>query len=112
MGFPDELLHLVLAELLYYFDYDMFSLRSPAQLLERAEATTLPLVCHRWRRVLVPIILETVILNSELETKTFVSMLRLKNVGPYISAALSNSKVLLPHLYLTHTRVRILEKSK
>ena len=81
---PDELLHLILAELLFV-DYDMFSHRSPARLLERrAEATSLSLVCRRWRRVLVPIILETVILNSELEAKTFVSMLRLKHVGPYI----------------------------
>ena len=81
---PDELLHLILAELLFV-DYDMFSHRSPAQLLaRRAEAKSLSLVCRCWRRVLVPITLETVILNSELEAKTFSSMLRLKHVGPYI----------------------------
>ena len=63
----------------------MFSHRSPAQLLaRRAEAKSLSLVCRCWRRVLVPITLETVILNSELEAKTFASMLRLKHVGPYI----------------------------
>ena len=65
-----------------FVDYDVFSHRSPAQLLERrAEATSLSSVC---RRVLVPTILETVILNSELEAKTFVYMLRLKHVRPYI----------------------------
>jgi hypothetical protein len=79
---PDELLHLILAQPLFV-DYDMFSHRSPAQLLaRRAEATPLSLVCRRWRRVVVPIIHETVILTSESEAKTLVSMLR--HVGPYI----------------------------
>jgi hypothetical protein len=79
---PDELLHLILAQRLFV-DYDMFSHRSPAQLLaRRAEATSLFLVCRRWRRVVVPIVHETVILTSESEVNTFVSMLR--HVGPYI----------------------------
>ena len=68
-----------------FVDYGVLSHRSPAQLLERrAEATSLSSVCRRRRRVLVPTILETVILNSELEAKTFVYMLRLKHVRPYI----------------------------
>jgi hypothetical protein len=79
---PDELLHLILAQR-FFVDYDMFSHRSPAQLLaRRAEAMSLFLVCRRWRRVVVPIVYETVILTSESETKAFVSMLR--HVGPYI----------------------------
>ena len=73
--FPNELLHLVLAQLLFV-DYDMFSHRSPVQLLtRRAEAMSLSLVCQRWRRVAVPIIYETVILTSQSEAKTLVSML-------------------------------------
>jgi hypothetical protein len=81
---PDELLHLILAEKLFV-DYDMFSHRSPAQLLaRRVEATSsgLSLVCHRWRRVVVPIIYETVILNSEAEANSFALIVR--RVGPYI----------------------------
>ena len=80
--FPDELLHLVLAQLLFV-DYDMFSHRSPVHFLARRdEATSLSLVCHRWRRVAVPVIYESVILTSKSEAKTLVSMLR--QVGPYI----------------------------
>ena len=79
---PNELLHLVLAQLLFV-DYDVFSHRSPVQFLaRRAEATSLSLVCHRWRRVAVPVIYESVILTSESEAKTLVTMLR--HVGPYI----------------------------
>ena len=79
---PNELLHLVLAQLLFV-DYDMFSHRSPVHFLaRRAEATSLSLVCHRWRRVAVPVIYEAVILTSESEAKTLVPMLR--HVGPYI----------------------------
>jgi F-box-like len=79
---PNELLHLVLAQLLFV-DYDMFSHRSPVHFLaRRAEATSLSLVCHRWRRVAVPVIYESVILTSKSEAKTLVSMLR--RVGPYI----------------------------
>ena len=80
---PDELLHLILAHQLFV-DYDMFSHRSPAQLLARRdEATSLPLVCRRWRRVVVPIIYETVILTSESEANALVSTM-LEHVGPYI----------------------------
>jgi hypothetical protein len=79
---PDELLHLILAQPLFV-DYDMFSHRSPAQLLaRRVETTSLSLVCHRWRRVVVPIIYETVILTSESEAIALASMVRC--VGPYI----------------------------
>ena len=50
---PNELLHLVLAQLLFV-DYDMFSHHSPVHFLERrAEATSLSLVCRRWRGVAV-----------------------------------------------------------
>ena len=59
--------------------------RSPASaqlLARRAKETSLSLVCHRWRRVVVPIIHETVILTSKSEANTFVSTLR--RVGPYI----------------------------
>ena len=79
---PDELLHLVLAQLLFV-DYDMFSHRSPVHFLaRRAEATSLSLVCRRWRHVAVPVIYESVILTSESEAKTLVSVLQ--HVGPYI----------------------------
>jgi F-box-like len=78
---PNELLHLVLAPLLFV-DYDMLH-RSPVPFLaRRAEAMSLSLVCHRWRRVAVPLIYESVILTSKSEAKTLVSMLR--HVGPYI----------------------------
>jgi hypothetical protein len=61
----------------------MFSHRSPAQLLaRRAEATSSSLVCRRWKRGVVPIFHETVILTSESEANTFVYMLR--DVGPYV----------------------------
>ena len=80
---PDELVHLILAEQLFV-DYDMFSHRSPDQLLARhVEATSLSMVCHRWRRVVVPsIIYETVILISEAEANAFASIVR--RVGFYI----------------------------
>ena len=79
---PNELLHLVLAQLLFV-DYDMFSHRSSVHFFaRRAKATSLSLVCHRWRRVAVPVIYEAVILTSESEAKTLVSMLR--HVGPCI----------------------------
>ena len=63
----------------------MFSHRSPDQLLARhVEATSLlSMVCHRWRRVVVPsIIYETVILISEMEANVFASIVR--RVGFYI----------------------------
>ena len=45
-------------------------------------ATSLSLVCRRWRRVAVPVIYESVILTSKSQAKNLVSMLR--HVGPYI----------------------------
>ena len=58
--------------------------RSPASaqlLARRAKETSLSLVCHRWRRVVVPITHETVIYSPP-EANTFVYTLR--RVGLYI----------------------------
>lgn len=83
---PNEIIQIILDYRLSV-DYDMFSSRNPAHLLEhRAEVKTFSLVCRRWKRLLAPISYETVVITSTSEANALALKLRQRHqrIGHYI----------------------------